>query len=58
LSKAGVGFDEAERGGVVDVSDTHESLHIWNPKQSQKTKLQKKLKIKKCLGDKDSNTEK
>ena len=29
MLKTSVGFGQAQRGGVVDINDTHEYLHIW-----------------------------
>ena len=33
-----IGFDQAHRGGIVEINDTHQFLHIWNPNQFVKCK--------------------
>ena len=33
-----IGFDQAHRGGIVEINDTHQFLHIWNPDQFVKCK--------------------
>lgn len=39
LRRTGVGFDQAQRGGVVAVNDTHKSPYTRNSKLSKKKKM-------------------
>ena len=47
MLKTSVGFGQAQRGGVVDINDTHEYLQIWKTHKTVTKDGKKKNQINK-----------